>query len=95
MSWSCFTPRTRKTGRRSGANTPAAKLKQKHYDHERKKKKKRKETGHERKKKKRKETGQDAARTMLENHEPVAGVQVQTTGPSVGILGDMAARPVG
>jgi hypothetical protein len=40
------------------------------------------------------EAGQNATRTMLENHKPVAGVQVQTTGPgpSVGILGDMLGQ---
>jgi hypothetical protein len=68
-----------KKDRKKKRNTPAEKEKKKHYDHERKKKQ-------------RKEAGQNAARTMLENHKPVAGVQVQTTGPSADIPGDMLGQ---
>jgi hypothetical protein len=35
---------------------------------------------------------QNAARTMLENYKPPAGVQVQPAGPSVGILGSMLGQ---
>jgi hypothetical protein len=43
-------------------------------------------------KSRREAAAQNAARTMLENYKPPAGVQVQPAGPSVGILGSMLGQ---